>query len=213
MFAARRETRAVPPPYETTLMTPWPTKHFTADDLDAFHSEALSSEMQLHLETCEDCRTLAVLDRQVLAMMDRLPSFGLRDGFADRVMARVTVGSPTPVPVLSYPRFTRRRIAALSALAAGMVASIAWSTANQLLLEVWLDRTSATLWNWGTVLWQQGMSLLVAQPWYHSIREVSGEPVRLVVIAAATIGLYASGIVALRRLVTPSSGSASDARA
>ena len=184
-------------------MTPWPTQHFTADDLDAFHTEALSNEMQLHLETCEDCRRLAVLDRRVLAMMDRLPSFGPRDGFADRVMARVTVGSPAPVPVLSYPKLTRRRIAALSALAAGMVASVAWSTINRGLLESWLDRTS---------LWQQGLSLLAAQPWYDSIRSVSGEPVRLAVIAACTIGLYATGLIALRRLVTPT-GSVSNARA
>ena len=194
-------------------MTPWPTNHFTADDLDSFHTEALSSEMQLHLETCDDCRHLVVLDRQVLAMMNRLPSLGPRDGFADRVMAQVTIGSPAPVPMLSYPRLTRPRIAALTALAAGMVASVAWSAVNRALLEGWLDRTSAGLWNVATSLWQQGLSLLATQPWYDSMREVSGEPVRLAAIAALAIGLYATGIFALRRLVTPSSGSVSDARA
>ncbi len=193
-------------------MTPWPTHHLTADDLDAFHTEALSTEMQLHLETCEDCRRLVVLDRRVLAMMNGLSSFGPRDGFADRVMARVTIGSPAPVPVLSYPRFTQSRLATLSALAAGMVTSIAWSTVNRALLDAWLDRTSATLWNVGTSLWQQGHSFLAAQPWYDSIRSVSGEPVRLALIAACVIGLYATGLVALRRLVTPS-GSVSNARA
>lgn len=193
-------------------MTPWPTHHFTADDLDAFHTEALSSEMQLHLETCEDCRRLVVLDRRVLAMMDRLPSFGPRDGFADRVMARVTVGSPAPVPVLSYPRLTRGRMVALTAMVAGMVASVAWSTVNRALLEGWLDQTSTTLWNLGTSLWQQGLSLLAAQPWYDSIRSVSGEPIRLGLIAACTIGLYATGLLALRRLVTPTD-SVSNARA
>ena len=106
-------------------------KHFSADDLDAFHTEALSSEMRIHFDACEDCRRLAVLDREVLAMMNRLPSYGPQAGFANRVMGRVEIVSPGPVPVLSFPKLTGRRIAAVTTLAAGMIVSVAWSAATR----------------------------------------------------------------------------------
>lgn len=194
-------------------MTPWPTKHLTADDLDAFHSEALSSEMRLHLETCEECRRLVLLDRQVLDLLAQVPSYGPSNAFADRVMAGVRIGSPAPVPVLSFPRFTKRRIAAMVGLAAGMVASVGWSAANRPLLESWLDGSAAALWDWGTVLWQNGLTYLAAQPWFESLRSASGSPVRLAAVGALTIGLYATGLLTLRRLVTPSAGSVSNAGA
>ena len=113
----------------------WPTMHFTADDLDAFHTEALSNEMRLHLETCDQCRRLVVEDRELLTRLDALGDYGPHAGFADRVMARVAIGGPIAVPVLSFPRFTAQRIAAMIALAAGLVASVAWSAANRALLS------------------------------------------------------------------------------
>jgi len=194
-------------------MTTWPTKHFTADDLDAFHSEALSSEMRLHLESCPDCQKLAKLDREVLALLRELPSYAPRADFGERVMSRVTVEKPGPVPVLSFPRLTRRRIAALTALAAGMVASVAWSSSNRVLLDAWLDGTAASLFNWGSALWQNGVAELTAQPWFETVRQVSDTPLRLALAAVAMVGLYGSGIFALRRLVTPSAGTVSNAGA
>ncbi len=191
----------------------WPKNHLTADDLDAFHSEALSSEMRLHLETCEDCRRLVVLDRQVLEMLGRAPSYAPSAEFADRIMARVQVGKPAPVPVLSFPRWTRRRIAAMVGVAAGMAASVAWSAVNRQLLESWLDGSTAALWNTGAVLWQNGLTYLAAQPWFEGIRSLVGSPVRLGAIGALTIALYATGLLTLRRLVTPSAGSVSNAGA
>jgi hypothetical protein len=194
-------------------MTPTPTKHFTADDLDAFHTEALSSEMRLHFETCPDCRQLAALDREVLAMVNRLRSYEPRDGFADRVMARVQIAAPAPVPVLSFPKLTTRRRAALTAVAAGMLVSIAWSVANRSLLDGWLDGTGAALWNSGTALWQQTLAALTTAPWFEAVRQVSSTPVRLAAGALLAVGLYAGGLMALRRLVTPSSGTVSNAQA
>ncbi len=192
-------------------MTPTPTMHLTADDLDAFHTEALSSEMRLHFESCPDCRRLAALDREVLAMMHRLPSYGPRDGFADRVMARVQIASPAPVPVLSFPRLTTHRRAALTAIAAGMLVSVAWSVANRSLLDGWLDGTGAALWNSGTALWQHTLASLTAAPWFEAVRQFSAAPVRLVAGGLLAVGLYAGGLMALRRLVTPSSGTVSNA--
>lgn len=194
-------------------MTPTPTTHFSADDLDAFHTEALSSEMRLHFETCPDCRRLAALDREVLSMMNRLPSYGPRDGFGDRVMARVQIASPAPVPVLSFPRLTTPRRAALGALAAGMLVSVAWSVANRSLLDAWLDGTGAALWHSGTAFWQQTLAALTAAPWFETLRQLSATPVRLVAGGLLAFGLYAGGLMALRRLVTPSAGTVSNAQA
>lgn len=196
-------------------MTPTPTNHFTADDLDAFHTEALSSEMRLHFETCPDCRRLAALDREVLSMMNRLPSYGPRDGFESRVMARVQIATPAPVPVpvLSFPKLTTPRLAALTTLAAGMAVSVIWSVANRPLLEGWLEGTGAALWTSGTALWQHTLTALTAAPWFETVRQLSATPVRLVAGFLVAVGLYAGGLMALRRLVTPSAGTVSNAQA
>jgi len=194
-------------------MTPWPTTHLTADDLDAFHSEALNHEMRLHLETCRECQTLVALDREVLDGLGRLPSLSPRDGFLDRVMARVAIGKPAPVPVLSFPRLTRGRVTALIAAGVGMAASVAWSSVNRPVLDRWLETVGSTVWTRGNLLWQQGFSYLASQPWFDTLRELSSTPLRLAAVSLAVIGLYATGLLALRRLVTPSAGTVSNAGA
>lgn len=194
-------------------MTPTPTNHFTADDLDAFHTEALSSEMRLHFETCPDCRRLAALDREVLSMMNRLPSYSPGDGFESRVMARVQIATPAPIPVLSFPRLTTPRIVALTTLAAGMAVSVVWSVANRSLLDGWLDGTGAALWTSGTALWHHTLAALTTASWFETVRQLSDSPVRLVAGALLAVGLYVGGLVALRRLVTPSAGTVSNAQA
>lgn len=188
------------------------TNHLAADDLDAFHTEALRSEMRLHLEGCEDCRRLVALDREVLSMMKRLPSYGPRAGFADRVMARVEVAVPTPVPVLSFPKLTTRRLGALAALAAGMVVSVAWSAANRAVLDGWLHGAESALWSSGAALWQQTLAVMTGTSWFESLRQLSGAPVRLAATVVLVIGSYAGGVVALRRLVMPSAGPGANAQ-
>lgn len=194
-------------------MTTLPMKHLTADDLDAFHSEAIGSDMRNHLDRCDDCRELVVLDRKVLAMLSRMPDLQPRSGFADRVMERVAVAPPVTVPVLSYPRFTRRRLAGITALATGMAASAAWSVANRAALDAWLDRVGAGLLGWGTALWQNGLGFVSSQPWFDTVRELPDAPGRLALGALLICGAYASGLFALRRLVTPSTGTVSNAGA
>jgi len=191
-------------------MTPWPTKHLTADDLDAFHTEALSSEMRMHFESCEDCRRLAALDREVVVMLQQVPSFSPRAGFSDRVMARVQIATPVPVPVLSFPRLTRRRIAALTSLAAGLVLSVAWSSANRTLLEAWLQGAESVLLKSATALWQQAFAAMTSAAWFEPIRQLSDTPIRLAAGAALVVGSYAAGLLALRRLATPSAASSSN---
>ncbi len=188
------------------------TNHLTADDLDAFHSEALRSEMRIHLEGCEDCRRLVVLDREVLSMMKRLPSYGPRAGFADRVMAQVVIAVPAPVPVLSYPKLTARRIGTLAAVAAGLVVSVAWSAAYRTVLEGWLDGAESVLLSSGAALWQQSLAVLTGTSWFESLRQLSGAPVRLAAVGILVLGSYAGGLFALRRLVTPAAGPGANAQ-
>jgi hypothetical protein len=191
----------------------WPTKHFTAEDLDAFHTEALSNEMRLHLETCEQCRHLVVTDRELLALLSGLGSYGPSQGFEDRVMARVAMSGPARVPVLSFPRFTPRRLAGLGSLAAGLVASVAWSAANRTALDGWLAGVGtnlvATGWSWV----RAAGAILTEQPWFGTVAETWDSPVRIAATAAAFLGAYALGLIALRRLITPSADPVSGASA
>lgn len=192
-------------------MKPWPTKHLTADDLDAFHSEAPHGEMQLHLETCDDCRYLVAADRELVELLGRLPAHQPPSGFADRVMARVALGELAPVPVLSYPKLTRARVTALTALAAGILLSVAWSTANRGLLDGWLNGLEAAITGTGWTALRAAMASLVDQPWYETGRRFIGTPGRVAMAVAATLALYLSGLAALRRLITPSATAVSNA--
>ncbi len=185
----------------------WPTKHLTADDLDAFHSGSSIQEMQLHLETCAECQQLIALDQRVLEMMSAMPSLAPSAQLADRIMARVQFTSRS-VPVLSYPALTRRRLGAIAAAVVGMAASVAWTSANRATLDGWLTRTGDALVAWGLDRWNSGVAMLTAEPWFETLRIASGTPARLAVIGVATLMLYGAGIVVLRRLVTPANHSA-----
>jgi hypothetical protein len=191
----------------------WPTKHITADDLDAFHSEALSNEMRLHLETCDQCQRLVATDRELLSLLGRLEPLEPRAGFEDRVMARVSVGGARSVPILSFPKLTRPRLVAMTALAAGLVASVAWSAVNRSLLQSWLTGLSrglvATGWTW---LRAAGANL-TEQPWFDLVRDTLGSPGRVAVTVVVFLAVYAVGLLALRRLITPSVEAASGASA
>ena len=121
-------------------------------------------------------------------------------------MARVEIAVPAPVPVLSFPKLTTRRVAALAALAAGMIISVGWSAANRAVLDGWLDGAESALWSAGATLWQQALAVMTATSWLESLRQLSGAPVRLAAVAIVVIGSYAGGVVALRRLVTPAAG-------
>ena len=144
-------------------------------------------------------------------MMRGLRNYSPQNGFVDRVMARVQIVTPAPVPVLSFPKLTRRGIAAISALAAGMVISVAWSFANRSLLDRWLDGTGAALWNTGTAFWGQSIAAIAGVPWLAGLGQLAASPGRLALGAIVTTAMYAAGVVALRRLVNPAGSSASNA--
>ena len=194
-------------------MKTWPTQHLTSDDLDAFHSEALSADMQLHLETCAQCQGLVAADRFVLDGLARVPHLAPRPDLVDRVMARVTITAPAPVGVLSFPPLSRARLAAAAVLVVGMAVSVAWSAANRAALDAALSGVASQL---ATAAWLVLRTLaanLAEQPWYETLRAVVAGPGRIAFACLAGLVVYGMGMLALRRLVTPTGDPAGHARA
>ena len=117
---------------------------------------------------------------------------GPSSGFADRVMASVTVSDPFALRSLQTLRqrifATRRSIAIAASLAlavvGSMAASIAWTMANQDVLASagdWVRRKAAGRLDRAA----RARVHLIEQPWYHSARALAGQPGRL----AAAIGV------------------------
>jgi hypothetical protein len=188
-----------------------PTPHLTPDELDAFHSGSLASDPRLHLETCADCQQLALADRDLVQQLGRLPPLQARPDLSDRVMARVSIGPPVAVPILSFPRLTRERRAVLVALAAGIMLSVVWSAANRALLDQWLSVAGSSVLDtgWAAV---RAVTVLAAQlPWYRLVRDLATDPMTAILLALALLVVFAAGLVVLRRLIAPSAATVSSA--
>lgn len=188
------------------------TPHLTTDDLDAFHSGSLDSTSRLHIETCDRCRALVVADRDLLAAFERLPHLAPSEGFADRVMAQVVVAKPARVPVISFPKLSKRRVALLGGLAAGMTASAVWSVAFRPELEALLSSLGGAAAQLGWTAVRATAAGVSELPWFDAARAWLA-PSRLVPTLLGIAVLYGSGVMALRRLVTPTTGPVSGARA
>jgi hypothetical protein len=185
-------------------MTTTPSRHLTTDELDAFHSGSSSADAKLHLETCDACRSLTESDRDLVLRLGQLPPLRPRAGFEDRVIARIAMREPVAVPVLSYPKLTRRRVAVLSTLAAGITISAAWSAVNRSLLDAWLASAGSVLLEAGTATARVLLTLAAEQPWYESLRQAATAPSRIAFVSVAVLVVFAAGLAALRRLLSPS---------
>lgn len=193
-------------------MSPWPAPHLTADDLDAFHSGSLASDIRLHLETCESCRRLVAADLEVVRGLESLPSFAPGADFANRVMARVAIVKPARVPLMSFPTWTRVHGFGLAGGTAVLLASVVWSAANREAIELWLSGIFNSLLQTGWTVLRSVVALL-DHPWVAEVRSAWLQPGRLVVAGVTLLLVYGSGVLALRRLLTPSAGPSSNARA
>ena len=190
-------------------MTPVPGSHLTPDDFDAWLASALAPAAQEHLARCPACKERAEMEREIVAMLGALPRLGPAPGFADRVMARVAVPLPAPVPSLERIRhriFGSRRAAAFAAsllvlLVGSMAGSVAWTMAHQETLGAisqWLALQA------GQAAWLgvRGLaSTFIEQPWFTALRELAAHPGRLGLAAAVAMGVYLVGLLALRRLL------------
>jgi hypothetical protein len=156
---------------------------------------------------------LVAEDLELIRALESLTALGPTAGFADRVMARVAISEPAAVPVLSFPRLTRRRLAVLGTIAAGLAASVAWSAANRSALDAILGAAAGGAVDAGWTAFRATAAAVAEQPWFDSVRPFWLEPTRLVGGALAGLVIYGSGIFALRRLVSPSASPVSGASA
>lgn len=196
-------------------MTDLTLTHLTPADLDLWLAGALPAGRLVHLDDCPDCFALAHAERRVVALIAALPVIAPRDGLTDRVLAAVRV-PPTPIRapwrVLVHPSLLGPRWRALAAasvmVVAGAGVSVAWSLAHPDALAAagtWVAG-EASQWLWVTV--RTLASNVTVQPWYGAARSLLGSPARAVLVSAGGMLLYVSGILAMRRLLTPAAGGA-----
>jgi hypothetical protein len=190
------------------------TGHLTPEDLDHWLEGSLPSARLVHLEDCPDCFALAHAERRVVAWLGRLPLLAPSTGLSDRVMRAVTVPRPVaraPWRVLVQPSLLGPRWRAVAAgvglAVAGAGLSVAWSLSHPDQLASLL----ASLGNEALQLGWTGLQALVAnlaeQPWTGAARTLLSSPARAALTLGTGILLYASGLLAMRRLMTaPTNG-------
>ena len=187
-------------------MTPAPGPHLTPDDVELWLTGTLDIERTRHLEWCPECFDRAQAEREIVEQLAALPLMAPSAGFADRVMAQVTVADPFALRSLRQRIFATRRSMAIAAglalaVVGSMAASVAWSLANQEVLVAagnWL-LAQGTQTGW---LALRGLaSNFIEQPWYESARAFADHPGRLGAALGALALAYLSGMFALRRLL------------
>ena len=190
------------------------TGHLTPEDLDHWLEGNLPSARLVHLEDCPDCFALAHAERRVVAWLGRLPLLAPSTGLSDRVMRAVTVPRPmarAPWRVLVQPSLLGPRWRAVAAgvglAVTGAGLSVAWSLSHP-------DQLASLLTSLGNEAYQlgwTGLQALVAnlaeQPWTGAARTLLSSPARAALTLGTGILLYASGLLAMRRLMTaPTNG-------
>ena len=69
--------------------------HLTTDEIELWAQGILGAARALHLADCSLCRELGDRERKIILALVQLPSFAPAAGFADRVMAKVKVPTPS----------------------------------------------------------------------------------------------------------------------
>jgi hypothetical protein len=69
--------------------------HLTTDEIELWAQGLLGAARAFHLADCSLCRELAERERKIIVELVQLARFAPSAGFADRVMARVKVPSPS----------------------------------------------------------------------------------------------------------------------
>ena len=190
-------------------MTPVPGPHLTPDDFDAWLAGALAPAGQDHLAQCLVCRERADTEREIVELLGALALMSPAAGFADRVMARVTVPRLETEPALASLRrrsfATRRSLA----LAASLVVLVAGSMAGSVVWTLGHQDTLAALGSWliaqaGQAAWLgvRGVaSNFMEQPWFAGFKALAASPGRLGLASALALAVYLGGVLALRRLL------------
>jgi hypothetical protein len=69
--------------------------HLTPDEVELWALGLLGTARAMHLADCAQCLPVAERERKLLRDLAQLPRFAPEFGFADRVMARVRVPTPS----------------------------------------------------------------------------------------------------------------------
>jgi len=69
--------------------------HLTTDEIELWSLGLLGAQRAFHLSDCSLCRDIADRERKVILELVQLPRFAASAGFADRVMAKVKVPTPS----------------------------------------------------------------------------------------------------------------------
>lgn len=137
-------------------------------------------------------------DDELDALLATLASPGPAPDFADRVMAQVAVRHPLAASWLS--------IAAIAIAVLGtMTASVLWTLSHQVLVAGagrWLATESVT---WALDGVRAIARSFAAVPGSAAAQKLATQPFQLAVISAFGSLLYATGAIALRHLMTPTS--------
>jgi len=191
------------------MIDPITTGHLSPQDLDLWLEGILPSARLVHLEDCPDCFALAHAERRVVAWLGRLPLLAPSDGFADRVMRDVAVPAPVaraPWRVLVHPSLLGARWRAMAAgvalAVAGAGLSVAWSLGHPDQLASFLTSLGNEAYRFGWTGLQALVANLAEQPWTGAARTLLSSPARAALTLGTGILLYASGLLAMRRLLT-----------
>ncbi len=188
--------------------------HLTPEDLDRWLEGSLPAAQLVHLEDCPDCFALAHAERRVVAWLGQLPLLAPSAGLSDRVMRAVTVPAPVaraPWRVLSQPSLLGPRWRAVAAGAAlalgGSGLSVAWSISHPDQLASLMSWLGNEAYRYGWTGLQAVVANLAEQPWTGAARTLLASPARAALSIGAGVLLYASGLLAMRRLMTaPTNG-------
>lgn len=69
--------------------------HLTTDEIELWAQGLLGATQALHLAECSLCLAEAERERRLQLALAQLPRFAPRAGFAERVMARVRIPTPS----------------------------------------------------------------------------------------------------------------------
>ena len=69
--------------------------HLATDEIELWAQGLLPAARAIHLADCSLCRVEAERERKIILELVQLPKFAPSAGFADRVMAKVRVATPS----------------------------------------------------------------------------------------------------------------------
>jgi hypothetical protein len=190
-------------------MTPAPGPHLTSDEVENCLNGTLGIDPARHLDLCAECMDRVQVEREIVEQLAALPALVPSAGFADRVMASVTIADPFALRSLQTLRhriFATRRSMAIAATLAllvlgSMTGSIAWTLANQDVLASAGGWVVAQGTQAGWLALRGLASNFIEQPWYESAVALAGHPGRLATAIGVALLAYLGGVFALRRLL------------